>query len=93
MTSRRSVAPYHSCRPSRATPRVRTPSITRAATGSTRVAQRVLVARRDGTARSSQPSPDRRPNPRRSDSDGLDTAQVPSASATETGSTRTSSKT
>ena len=45
--------------------------MTRAATGSTRVAQRVLVASRDGTARSSQPSPDRRPNPRRSDSEGL----------------------
>jgi hypothetical protein len=67
--------------------------MTRPATGSTRVAHRVLVASRVGTSRSSQPSPARRPNPIRSESDGLDTCHVAPDSATDTGSNRTSSKT
>ena len=40
----RSVAPYHSLRPGRATPRVRTPRTSSPATGLTAVAHAVLVA-------------------------------------------------
>ena len=90
--ARTSVAPYHSRRPWPAVPRVRTPRSTTRATGSTAPANQGAVATGAGMPCSSHPSAVRRPKVRERDSGPASTRQWPSAAATATGASRTSSK-